>query len=354
MENLKKAAAEASSFFVRAKQFTGEKLGASEKTIYDVDMEALIKKSDSTKNLTEKIIYSTEALLQPNPQERLEDFLLSKIDRRVTKPNNLELLGQCFEESGQEIGLNHQYGNLLVKIGDAEKNLGASEKEFVNQSSECFVQPLKTFLEGQMKTIQREKKVLESKRLELDACKAKLRKLSEYSNMKDELQIPQAEENLRRSQADFDRQCELTKLLMDELQVTYNYHLSCLADFVDAQMNYYNKCSKILQDLCKQIRNTTTATSKQPVLNLNDQSENFGVNAIGAGLSFNLNINNKKAKVLFDYEATDPSEISVSANQVINIQILPNDNDWVLGFNEKDGPAKNIGKVPKAYIQIIE
>jgi endophilin-B len=56
-------------------------------------MEALIKRSDSTKNLTEKMIYSTEAVLQPNPQERLEDFVLSKLDRRVTKPNNLELLG---------------------------------------------------------------------------------------------------------------------------------------------------------------------------------------------------------------------------------------------------------------------
>jgi len=31
----------------------------------------------------------------------------------------------------------------------------------------------------------KEKKILESKRLELDACKARLRKLSEYANMKD-------------------------------------------------------------------------------------------------------------------------------------------------------------------------
>ena len=74
-------------------KWTGESLGASEKTIYDVGMEALIKRSDSTKNLTEKIINNTEAVLQPNPQERLEDFLLTKLDRRVSKPNNLELLG---------------------------------------------------------------------------------------------------------------------------------------------------------------------------------------------------------------------------------------------------------------------
>lgn len=148
-------------------------------------MEALIKRSDSTKNITEKIIANTTAVLQPNPNERLEDFVLSKLDRKVTKLNNLELLGQCFVESGQDIGLNYQYGSLLVKIGEAEKKLGTSEKEFVERSSECFVQPLKSFLDGQMKTIQKEKKVLEAKRLDLDACKGRLRKLSEYANMKD-------------------------------------------------------------------------------------------------------------------------------------------------------------------------
>jgi hypothetical protein len=117
-------------------------------------LEALIKRSDSTKNLTEKMIYNTEALLQPNPNERLEGFVMSKLDRKVSKPNNLETLGQCFIESGHEVGLNHQYGNLLVKIGEAEKKLGTSEKDFVVRSSECFIQPLKSFLDGQMKTIQ--------------------------------------------------------------------------------------------------------------------------------------------------------------------------------------------------------
>ena len=84
-------------------------------------------------------------------------------------------------------------------------------------------------------------------------------------------------------------------------------------------MNYYNNCSKILQDLCKQIGNTTGTPSSKPSPPqnvLNDDTENFGVNAIGAGLSLNLNLNNKKAKVLFDYEASEIGEISVFANQV--------------------------------------
>lgn len=38
------------------------------------------------------------------------------------------------------------------------------------------MQPLRKFLDGEMKTITREKGVLESKRLDLDACKGRVRK----------------------------------------------------------------------------------------------------------------------------------------------------------------------------------
>lgn len=93
----------------------------------------------------------------------------------------------------------------MVKVGEAEKKLGANEKEFIQKSSDCFLQPLKSFLEGQMKIIQvdlfgqksqlwtlllnmfllkKEKKTLEIKRLDLDACKARLKKLNEASPQK--------------------------------------------------------------------------------------------------------------------------------------------------------------------------
>jgi len=86
--------------------------------------------------------------------ERLEDFVLTRLDRRTTKPNNLEILGQCFVDAGYEIGNTYQYGNVLGKVGEAEKKLGNVEKEFVQKTSDGFLNPLKSFLDGQMKTIQ--------------------------------------------------------------------------------------------------------------------------------------------------------------------------------------------------------
>ena len=45
-------------------------------------------------------------------------------------------------------------GSTLIKVGEAEKKLGYVEKEFVLKASDSFTQPLKSFLEGQMKIIQ--------------------------------------------------------------------------------------------------------------------------------------------------------------------------------------------------------
>lgn len=69
MNNLKKAAAEASTLFSRAKQFTGEKLGNAERTCYDPALENLIQRADTTKFLTERIISNTTSVLQPNPSK---------------------------------------------------------------------------------------------------------------------------------------------------------------------------------------------------------------------------------------------------------------------------------------------
>jgi hypothetical protein len=58
-----------------------------------------------------------------------------------------------------------------------------------------------------------------------------------------------------------------------------------------------------------------------------------------------LNLNNKKAKVLFDYEATDSSEISVFANQVrFLIKIPTNAEKFNIIVLNKDNQYTNIAK----------
>ena len=100
-------------------------------------------------------------------------------------------------------------------------------------------------------------------------------------------------------------------------------------------------------------KSTTTSTLATATANLASASPAVGnmtfFSALNSDDMHPSLLSKKKAKVLFDYEATDPSEISVSANQIITVQIVPNDNDWVLAEDGRDS-----GKIPKAYIQIVE
>ncbi|EJW78264.1 hypothetical protein WUBG_10829, partial [Wuchereria bancrofti] len=61
-------------------------------------------------------------------------------------------------------------------IAQAEFKLGAGERDFINSCASNTLLPVRRFLEGDMKTIQRERKVLNTKRLDLDAAKSRLRK----------------------------------------------------------------------------------------------------------------------------------------------------------------------------------
>lgn len=48
--------------------------------------------------------------------ERLEELVMTKLDRRTMKPNNFEILGNSFIEAGNEVGSSIQYGNKFKKI----------------------------------------------------------------------------------------------------------------------------------------------------------------------------------------------------------------------------------------------
>ena len=60
-----------------------------------------MERADCARNWTEKIVKNAEAVLIPNPGNRVEDFIFEKIEKK--KPNrlsNLEYLGQDMIEVG--------------------------------------------------------------------------------------------------------------------------------------------------------------------------------------------------------------------------------------------------------------
>ncbi|XP_032395149.1 endophilin-B2b isoform X6 [Etheostoma spectabile] len=393
--NVKKLASGAGVFFTRAVQFTEEKLGQAEKTELDPHLENLIARADCTKNWTEKILRQTEVLLQPNPSARIEEFIYDKLDKKLpSKTTNPELLGQYMLEAANEFGPGTPYGSTLITVGEYQKRLGGAERELLQTSAATFLTPLRNFLEGDWRTISKERRLLENRRLDLDICKARLKKakqaeakaaaapdfqetrprnyvLSASASALLSEEVDKAEHELRVAQTEFDRQAEVTRLLLEGISSTHLNHLRCLQDFAEAQATYYAQCHHYMQDLQRELNkcansvstpHPTPAVCPDPdhlssAFPSGSSSPRDAVSSLSNHRPSTLAMEqtqlpvtgSRKAKVLYDYDAHDVSELSLLADELITVYTVPGmDPDWLIG---ERGNQK--GKVPVTYLELL-
>lgn len=59
----------------------------------------------------------------------------------------------------------------------------------------------------------------------------------------------QSECDLRVAQSEFDRQAEITKLLLEGISTSQSSHLRHLHAFVEAQVRYFGRCINLMNDL---------------------------------------------------------------------------------------------------------
>nr|XP_061803841.1 endophilin-B2-like isoform X4 [Nerophis lumbriciformis] len=370
--NVKKLATGAGLLFTRAVQFTEEKLGQAEKTELDAHYENLMSRADCTKNWTEKIYRQTEVLLQPNPSARIEEFVYEKLDRKApSRVTNGELLGHYMQDAANEFGPDTPYGSTLIKVGECEQRLGAAQREFLHTSAISFLTPLRNFLEGDWRTITKERRLLENLRLDLDAAKSRLKK-AKAAEAK-----AATEHELRVAQTEFDRQAEVTRLLLEGISSTHVNHLRCLHEFVEAQAIYYKQCHFHMQELQKELgsvphKSYLSQPHRKSVEGVESLLPNaFALNSSGTiatadliSEGFNSSVEmdtlkieevqapaagTRKAKVLYDYDAADSSELFLVADEIITVYTVPGmDSDWLVG---EKGDQK--GKVPVTYLELL-
>uniref|UniRef100_A0A8P0T2F6 Endophilin-B2 n=1 Tax=Canis lupus familiaris TaxID=9615 RepID=A0A8P0T2F6_CANLF len=302
---------------------------------------------------------------------RVEEFLYEKLDRKVpSRVTNGELLAQYMAEAASELGPTTPYGKTLIKVAEAEKRLGAAERDFIHTASINFLTPLRNFLEGDWKTISKERRLLQNRRLDLDACKARLKK-AKAAEAKATLwndEVDKAEQELRVAQTEFDRQAEVTRLLLEGISSTHVNHLRCLHEFVESQTTYYAQCYRHMLDLQKQLGRfpgTFVGTTEpvSPPLSSTSPTTAVATMPVGpsvAGLAppgeaaLRLEVTppasgTRKARVLYDYEAADSSELALLADELITVYSLPGmDPDWLIG---ERGNKK--GKVPVTYLELL-
>ncbi|KAB0390746.1 hypothetical protein E2I00_001982 [Balaenoptera physalus] len=372
-------------------QFTEEKLGQAEKTELDAHLENLLSKAECTKIWTEKIMKQTEVLLQPNPNARIEEFVYEKLDRKApSRINNPELLGQYMIDAGTEFGPGTAY--------ETQKRIGTADRELIQTSALNFLTPLRNFIEGDYKTIAKERKLLQNKRLDLDAAKTRLKKAKAAETRASQLnsarlegdnimvnfsymlnflhvkwlkiwaeEVTKSEQELRITQSEFDRQAEITRLLLEGISSTHAHHLRCLNDFVEAQMTYYAQCYQYMLDLQKQLGSfpsiyhcNNNQTSVAPIPSPSASSNVIGSSALtstsGLVITSPSNLTDlkecsgsRKARVLYDYDAANSTELSLLADEVITVfSVVGMDSDWLMG---ERGNQK--GRVPITYLELL-
>nr|XP_060466442.1 endophilin-B2 [Panthera onca] len=372
--NMKKLASDAGIFFTRAVQFTEEKFGQAEKTELDAHFENLLARADSTKNWTEKILRQTEVLLQPNPSARVEEFLYEKLDRKVpSRVTNGELLAQYMAEAASELGPTTPYGEpspiarvkghglLTFPVSPFPTLDGTScplswaewKEEYPGGwRPPCFfllpLNPSVTRARGCL-SLQKDRKLWND-------------------------EVDKAEQELRVAQTEFDRQAEVTRLLLEGISSTHVNHLRCLHEFVESQTTYYAQCYRHMLDLQKQLGSSQgaifpgtfvgTTEPASPPLSSSSPTTAAATMPVGpsvAGLAppgeAALRLEEvsppasgtRKARVLYDYEAADSSELALLADELITVYSLPGmDPDWLIG---ERGNKK--GKVPVTYLELL-
>jgi len=326
--------------WTRARQFTEEQIGSSERTEYGAQFENSLVQAENTKSLTDKLLKNFEAVLQPNPAVRLEEFVYGRLEKpKPLRPTNTFYLGQVMQDGSQDMGPGTAYGSTLLKVGTCMKKMGNAEKDFKEKSMEGVLQPLQSSLNNELKTISKEKRTLDVKRLDLDACKNKAKKSATADKMRT------AEMELRQAESEYDRQYNMTQVLLDGVSTSHNNHLDSLRSFVDSLGQYHTQCLQYVTELQAELGGPPFAAGG--AVGSRPSAPPPAVNGAHGGEA--TAVARKKARVLADYDGSDASELSLLANEVISVYESAELNEgWIMA---ERGTQK--GKVPVIYLELL-
>ena len=190
----------------------------------------------------------------------------------------------------------------------------------------------------------------------------------------------------------FNKQVEITKLLLEGISSAQANHVRCLSEFVDSEIKYYTECHKQMVELQYQLaqlansqpnnqsnnsttpNNPTNGTASAPVtvnsatndtrqsngklliqqksngqiFKVNDQLINELVSPSDE-LPVSLPENKKRARVLYDYQSQGNDQLSLTINEIIIVDLNDTDDtDFLIAERNFEK-----GKVPLSYLEIM-
>ncbi|TGZ84601.1 BAR-domain-containing protein [Ascodesmis nigricans] len=243
----------------RFKQWAGERMGGEAKTSTSDEFKSLEMEMDLRQNGMDKLHTSMNTYIKSMSQRKEGD------DREKMLP--VDVLAQAMIAHGEEFESDSLFGTCLIMMGQANENIARVQDSYVASASESWLESLERSL-AQMKEYQAARRKLESRRLAYDATLSKMQK-----QKKEDFRL---EEELRSQRIKYEESSDDVYRRMGEIQDAEAESMTDLGAFLDAELEYHERCAEILANLRRQ----WPAGQRQPIRHRSRSTtaHAFGVN----------------------------------------------------------------------------
>ncbi|KAI9746669.1 MAG: hypothetical protein M1818_000383 [Claussenomyces sp. TS43310] len=209
----------------RVKQWAGEKMGAESKTSVSDEFRIL----------------EVEMNLRHDGMERLQKSMtgyVKSLSKRSEVDDGEKILpgghlGQTMMNHGEDFEPDSDFGNCLISMGRSNERIARMQETYVAQATTSWLESLERSL-AQMKEYQAARKKLETRRLAYDASLSKMQKAK-----KEDFRV---EEELRSQKIKYEETSEDVMRRMQDIKEAEADSVADLGTFLDAELDYYDKC----------------------------------------------------------------------------------------------------------------
>ncbi|XP_018334058.1 endophilin-A isoform X3 [Agrilus planipennis] len=232
----------------KCNQYVTEKMGGAEGTKLDLDFMDMERKTDVTYELVEELQVKTKEFLQPNPNARAKMAAvkgISKLSGQAksnTYPQPEGVLGDCMLTYGRKLGDDSMFGQALVEMGEALKQMADVKYSLDDNIKQNFLEPLHHLHTKDLKEVMHHRKKLQGRRLDFDCKKRRQAKGSHISD-----------DEIKTAEDKFAESLHLAQMGMFNLLENDVEQISQLATFAEALLDYHSQCTDILKGITETI-----------------------------------------------------------------------------------------------------
>jgi len=210
-------------------------MGGEAKTATSDEFKSLETEMNLRQDGMEKLHHTMSTYVKSMSQRKEGD------DKEKMLP--VDVLAQAMIAHGEEFEPDSLFGNCLIMMGQANEKVARVQDSYVAAASETWLESMERSL-TQMKEYQAARRKLESRRLAYDATLSKMQK-----QKKEDFRV---EEELRSQRVKYEESSEDVYRRMGDIQESEAESMADLGAFLDAELEYYDRCRDILVNLRQQ------------------------------------------------------------------------------------------------------